>query len=304
MPISNKKLPLDGNSQLLEQLTSDFYVLATNGASEVPNERFYQITHKEESSVDKRALRKSFFNQYLKPINKVAFDTRRIDNIGQRIPRQNAQHWHRSDPFINQEMHNKIVSFTKLNNVLKEIEASYGGDPEYNKSYAKELHTHVKIGLRDGINDGDYFMPQLNYLEQMLYMRYRISSNNLNAMDNLSIKKAILSKDEVLLRRGQAIPKTEKKSEAVPVLQPKYSVPEPIKQSFEKKESTEKRAETPTSIPNGGSIIINNTPQETSKQANSQESMLSALFGGSDFRKGDKSVERIITIKIVDNVLK
>jgi len=56
--------------------------------------------------------------------------------------------------------------------------------------------------LRIKQGDLDIFRPQLAYLEQLVFMRYRLSLDNINKMSSDELKERILKKDENLKKRG------------------------------------------------------------------------------------------------------
>ena len=301
MAISDKKLSLDGNAELLEQLTGDFYVLAKNEAEKVPSRRVYQINCDDEPNVVKRAARSSVFKKLNTPMEKVAFDTRRVDQNEYRNPRHNLQNWHRSDEFVDANLQARLNTFARLNNVLEDIEAAYGGDPEYLHSYAKELNNHVRRGLRMDTNDGDYFLPQLDYLEQLLYTRYRVAMSDINSMEKESLKKALLVKDENLLKRGALPKKVKRNDDESPIDKMSANIQAAQLAAIGNQMAAAQNQGASPVIVTGqpGNITINNGSGDNKQ---SQENIINALFGGGNLKKGDKSVSRTVTITITDEV--
>ena len=60
-----------------------------------------QIHSSIEERVDAQELRvEAIKSSVNKPLTKIAFDTRRIDQENDYNPRQNLQYYHRSEPFI------------------------------------------------------------------------------------------------------------------------------------------------------------------------------------------------------------
>jgi hypothetical protein len=136
------------------------------------------------------------------PITKVAFDTRRFNSETTRNPRSNLQNWVRSQPFIDSEMQNKLETLGRLWNPLQELKTTYGTNPSWHESYARVLHDTVENTLRIKEADGEVFHPQVAYLEQLMFARYRLSMDEIGNMSADKLKTAILQKDENLLKRG------------------------------------------------------------------------------------------------------
>lgn len=263
--MSKQNMFLYGNAELLEKFAEHFSKLAESGDN-VPDKIVYTVDDTNESSSIKRSARKIFFEKCnnTKPIKKVAFDTRRVNQSSQRNPRANLQNWHRTDPFVSNQLDEKLKTFSKLNDVLNTIADEFTNDKDYIGSYASELHEHVKRGLRTEIKDGDYFDPHISYLEQLVFARYRLSMDDLQKKSSYELKTAILAKDENLIN------KISEKSE-----QSKVSV-----------------SAAPT-----GSLKTNGVSEYN------HENIIQALFGGSHFRKvNEKKVQRTITITINDEV--
>lgn len=262
MSISNQKLTLGGNAELLNKLTDDFYQLATGRARMVPSQRIYRIACEVESPEIERSARKAALRS-LAPLTKVAMDTRRVDQNTVRNPRPNLQYWRRSGQFVDDNMQDKLNVFTKLMGVLQGIKKAYGSEPEYHNSYARQMHGHVERALRLKTGDKDYFSPQLVYVEQILFARYRLSMEQLRKQSAEELKKAILSKDEDLLKRGVYLDNTGGLSK-----------------------NSDKQTQ----------ISVNGKPT-------TQQNIIEAMFGNKNFRQdGEKKVERTITITITDEV--
>jgi hypothetical protein len=198
----DQKLSLSGNAELISKMTSDFVKLAAAGAKQLPSKRIYIIKDDVENDAIKRSARKAALRKLAEPIVKKAIDSRRINQKDTRNPRRSLQYYHRSDQFISEDVQNKLDVFSKVMHVLEGIKESYGKENAYHDSYARELYGHVERALRLKIADGDIHEPQLAYLEQLIYARYRLSLEQISRMNDVQIKKAILNKDEDLIRRG------------------------------------------------------------------------------------------------------
>lgn len=153
-----------------------------------------------------RKIRTKAFNSIFekKGIIKVAFDSRRIDQETEYNPRRGLQNYHRSEPFVSEQMLNKIAAFSKLSEVLNELKSQYEKSSEWQDSYVRVLCQAIEKGLRIIQADGDYSesqpsMASLSYLEELLHVRYRLTTDNLFKMGNSELKNIILSKDEHLI---------------------------------------------------------------------------------------------------------
>ncbi len=152
------------------------------------------------------ALRKKALLEFLIPNNlvKVAFDTRRIDEEITYNPRRGLQNYHRSEPFISANMLSKIKAFSKLAKVLNQLKLEYERRPAWQDSYVRILTSAINKGLRTLQKDGDFSdaqpsMASLDYLEELLHVRYRLTPDLLMTMSEKDLRQSILSKDEFLV---------------------------------------------------------------------------------------------------------
>lgn len=153
-------------------------------------------------------LRKSALSSLLSGagFTKVAFDTRRIDQETEMNPRRGLQNYNRSEAFLTQAMGEKLKNFAKLKDVLSSLKNTYGRESEWQDSNARVLLATLEKGLRSDFHDGDYTESQpgvgsLDYIEELLHVRYRLSFDNLKSMAASDLKRVILSKDEDLIRK-------------------------------------------------------------------------------------------------------
>jgi hypothetical protein len=137
---------------------------------------------------------------------KVAFDTRRIDQETEFNPRRGLQNYNRSEAFISEGLAQKIKSFAKLRDVLNDLKTIYGKEHEWQDSNARVLLSTLDNGLRTEAKDGDFAVNQpgtgsFDYIEELLHVRYRLGFEDLAKMGASDLKKIILSKDEELIRK-------------------------------------------------------------------------------------------------------
>jgi hypothetical protein len=199
----HNKFSIANYIELISNLAQDFEVYNDKKNPNVPNKLTYNITIPEESPAIKRSARLAALSELSQPaIKKLAFDTRRIDQEHSRNPRENLQYWQRSDQFIDDEMQEKIDIFAKLIKPMDEIKKSFGAQPEWHSSYARTLHESLYRILRIKEADLDIFRPQVAYLEQLMFARYRLSMEELARIKESDFKDIILKKDESLLKRG------------------------------------------------------------------------------------------------------
>ena len=260
-------LPLDGEAALLSKIAVDFADYVEMGFDVCPSEPVYRIQSRDESlsiSLRARLAALEALQSGFKPIRKVAFDTRRIDQESERNPRTNLQYWHRADAFIDEGDESKLRVFAKLMTILTDLKKDFGTQPEWFESYSRVLHDNVYRILRIKQADLDIFKPQLSYLEQLVDARYRLSMEDLDKLSNNEIRAKILSKDEALMKRGQFLQETGLVSKGNENQQIKID----------------------------GNV------------ASTQESIVNAIFGNTGMRRdGEKTVERTITITIRDQAI-
>ncbi len=268
------KLPLSAKISLLNNLSNDYLDFIRTG--NVPKMVQYKVLESEDRSIRQSAREaaletiKSDFIEKLasdiqpKKLVKNAFDTRRVDQLNDRVPRKNLQYWHRSDQFINEEDSSKLKTFAKLASVLDKIKKELGTQPEWFESYARQLYDNVHRILRVKESDLDIFRPQLSYLEQLVFARYRLSIENLEKYSDEQIEKKILSKDEDLIGRSEYL--------------------------------------RSTSSPTNDEVQIKNSDGQNFQMT--KDSFINAIFGSGSLRRdGEKTVERTITITLRDNVI-
>jgi hypothetical protein len=130
---------------------------------------------------------------------KLSFDTRRVDQENDRNPRGNLQYYHRSEPFIDGDLSIKINRYMKVKAATDLIKEQYGTDPEWFDSYARVLSSAVDRALRIEQKDGDFFKAAFDYLDELLYVRYRLSIEDITKMGEIELERAILGKDEKML---------------------------------------------------------------------------------------------------------
>jgi len=151
-------------------------------------------------------LRKKGLNS-INNFTKVAFDTRRINQETEYNPRRGLQNYHRSEQFISEAISKKLLVLVKLRNVLEQLKLQYGKESEWQDSYARVLLNTINNGLRKDLNDGDFTEMQpgtgsLDYIEELLYVRYRLNLDKLSELNEDQIKEIILSKDEDLINKN------------------------------------------------------------------------------------------------------
>ena len=175
--------------ELLDVL--DIYCVIMKSANDIAQRR-------RSFSIRKNSLSNSF------GFTKKAFDTRRINQETDYIPRRGLQNYHRSEAFLSQSMSHKLEAFTKLADVLTQLKLEFGKQPAWQDSYTRVLLSSIDKGIRTNIKDGDYSDAQpsvgsLDYLEELMYVRYRLTPDNLLVMSPTALREAILQKDELLV---------------------------------------------------------------------------------------------------------
>jgi hypothetical protein len=245
----------------------------------------YQLVSKGIESIESRKqfiiLRKKSLN---KKINKFAFDTRRINQEIEYNPRRGLQNYHRSEQFISQATSEKLTVLAKLKRILDSLKDKYGKEPEWQDSYSRILLNTINNGLRTEQKDGDYTDSQravgsLDYIEELLDMRYRLNLDGISKMADEKIKGILLSKDEDLTYK-------DLNRELENVINKEPEVKKEIEKPEVKKEIEEPRI----------------TRHDVATQK--YDTLLDKIFEGvNKTSKENKNVERSITITIRDSYL-
>jgi hypothetical protein len=138
--------------------------------------------------------------------NKVAFDTRKIDQETEYNPRRGLQNYNRSEAFISEAIGQKVKNFAKLRKVLLGLKEVYGKEHEWQDSNARVLLSTIDSGLRTIAQDENFSTTQpgtgsFDYIEELLNVRYRLNLDNLASMGEAQLKNVIMAKDEELIRK-------------------------------------------------------------------------------------------------------
>lgn len=176
---------------------SEMYQLISDGTTSLPSRKQAIL------------LRKAGLESYTsgEGFTKVAFDTRRIDQETEYNPRRGLQNYNRSEAFLSEAMGQKLISLAKLRGVLEDMREEFGREHEWQDSNARVLLATLNNGLRVGFNDGDFTAAQpaqgsLDYIEELLHVRYRLGFDDLVRLGEKDLKRVILSKDEELTRKN------------------------------------------------------------------------------------------------------
>ncbi len=147
------------------------------------------------------AARKTALASLVKPLVKNAFDTRYLNQSTEYNPRRGLQFYQRSEAFISDEIANQVKLFHKVKSAVELIKSDFIGDPEWLDSNSRVLSASLDRILRVAQKDAEFFKPQLDYLTELMSLRYRITLDDIKAKSEQEIKRIILGKDERLNQR-------------------------------------------------------------------------------------------------------
>jgi hypothetical protein len=196
-------LNLKGKIHLAHKLANQFDS-AMNGGY-LPSKVNYVIQDTSENISIESAARKSYYKAALdnkKFLVKVAFDSRKFNSETDRNPRVGLQHYHRSEEFLNRDDEKKIQILARLIAPLNDIKDKFGSDTDWHDSYARLLLDNLNKALIVKESELDVFRPQVEYLSQILDLRYRLSLDDIAKMSSEELSEIILKKDEKLLKKG------------------------------------------------------------------------------------------------------
>jgi len=162
----------------------------------------FNITNKyeEDCSQKSKLINLRIANLNDTKIIKNAFDSRRVSPT-EINPRRNLQNYQRSDEFIDTEVENNLKNFFKVKAAIETIKDDFQLDPEWNDSYARILLSSIDNTLRIDQKDFDFSKKQMNYINELLFLRYRITPENIQKFNEQEIRSIILNKDEKLKHR-------------------------------------------------------------------------------------------------------
>ena len=195
-------LNLKGKINILTKLAEDFNFSVESRV--VPESIQYKVSDTREDLVVENSARVAFYRMALGAtgLTKVAFDTRKFNSETERNPRAGLQHYHRSDEFLNRDDEKRIEILARLIAPLNDIKSKYGADTDWHDSYARVLLDNLNKALIVKESEVDVFRPQVEYLSQILDLRYRLSLDDIAKMSSEELSQVILKKDEKLLKKG------------------------------------------------------------------------------------------------------
>lgn len=293
-----KKLSLNGKTILIEKIAQDYKLLNDMEVPVCPKTNIYHFISDEESPIVQTKARTAALeslNAERRMRPKLAFDTRRIDQENNRIPRKNLQFWHRSGEFIEPGDQDKINTFSSLYGILKDLKEEFGTRPDWHDSYARVLHDAVGRVLRIKQGDNDISRAQLAYLEQLLDTRYQLNIEKIKSMGSTELKSRILQRDETLLKRGL-------------IYDDKIAGLENRIMKFVSGALQPKLEKQSSDVKSPGQNIINVYPNESNNvktsapNNDSANNVLASIFGTPVRKDGERQVERTVTITIRDEV--
>jgi hypothetical protein len=135
------------------------------------------------------------------PIQKLAFDSRRTNQYTDYNPRGNLQYYHRSAPFTPKPIAESIKTFLKLKTAADTIKDDFLGDPDFFSSYARVLCAALDRTLRIEQKDGDWSVAQMDYLKELLYLRYRLKEEDIEKLSEVELRNIVLDRDEKLAHK-------------------------------------------------------------------------------------------------------
>lgn len=216
----SKKIAVKASFKDFDAILLHHYVAISGRKMNITNEiyeLYYLISSGVEQIPNRKRLsdyRKAVLENQCVGLHKVAFDTRRINQETDYIPRRGLQNYHRSEKFISDNIASKIAAFKKLSLILDQLKSEYGKNPEWNDSYTRVLASAVHRGLRtleadDDFSDAQPSMASLDYLEELMYVRYRMTPDDLVSINDTNLRTAILAKDELLTKNSSVAALTD-----------------------------------------------------------------------------------------------
>ena len=180
-------LPLDGCVKLVERLVEDFSKWSESDTADIPNKRLYKIAAKEEPNGVTRSARKAALKAIKNndlSLKKFAFDTRRVDQELQGNPRKNLQYYHRSQQYIDAEVHKRMSAFSNLIPALDSIQDKYGDQPEYFAKLILAFHANSPPEVRSALKQqADLIEPLSDRELEVLSLLIEGKSNRLIASE-------------------------------------------------------------------------------------------------------------------------
>lgn len=171
------------------------------------------------ASIENRLINRSEQEQSV--IQKFAFDSRRMQQETQINPRRNLQYYNRSEPFIGRDLAAQIKNLFKVKTSADNLKEQFLGEHDWFDSNCQILCNALDNTLRIKEGDYDFFQPQFDYMNELLYLRYRLSPDEIEKLSEEAIRERLLSKDEKLLYKTiYSNYKNSNPSKNIPALSP------------------------------------------------------------------------------------
>jgi len=132
---------------------------------------------------------------------KVAFDTRKVNQFTDYNPRRNLQHFNRSEDYLTIATATRLNSLNRIKIAIDELERNFCTEPEWLDSYTRVLKDALDKALRISQASSDYSEKEIDYLEELIDMRYRVRLAEVVNMSIEDIKTKVLAKDQSLLHK-------------------------------------------------------------------------------------------------------
>jgi hypothetical protein len=147
------------------------------------------------------------FNRKLKlaSMKKEAFDSRYLTPDIDVNPRKTVQNFHHSQPKMTPELSGKLFQLKRLYDITEIIKNEFQREPEYQESYVRSLNHQLTRVLRltemdSNYSDNQQSLSSINYVEELLYSRYRLTLDDIKKMSDESLRDRILMIDDKLLK--------------------------------------------------------------------------------------------------------
>jgi len=233
---------------------------------EVINDLLLETT--EESKI-RRKMMKVRSKYISEKIIKQAFDTRLIDQQTELNPRRNLQYYNKSENFITEEIHQKINNLFKVKRAADQIKEKYIGEPDWLDSNTRILCNSLDQILRTEQKDFNFAESQLNYINDLLSIRYKLNKEDLESLNEKKIESILFQKDDKLSKLG--------------LIKNYKNIYKPIKQEPYKVEAA-------------------NEFLKVAPKYENQDDLMNVLFGGVKANEKNKNVKRSVNITITDSL--
>jgi hypothetical protein len=226
----------------------------------------YDIKNTIQESQTKRIERKAKLTNF--KMVKIAFDTRMFKPDLDVHPNKSMQNFHSSQIKLNATISNKLTQLKRVYGITEILKQEFQREKEYQDSYIRSLNHQLYRTLRikeadAGYSDAQHALNSINYVEELLYTRYRLTLDEIEKMSDKNLRDHLIKLDVNLLHLD-------------PIVNPKeYKVAKNDESTYS--ETISKLLQAPEDSEKEITIRVSNKKEKEQEQDSKLEKLIASL---------------------------